>query len=395
MVAINRSSMMRKAVIAITSIFGSSSLGNAIDGKEPLLLRAARGEAVERSPVWMMRQAGRHMKAYRDLVAEYPTFRERSEIPEVALKISLQPFDAYGVDGVILFSDILTPLPAMGIEFDIGESGKISIEPIRTESDLQKLKRTTQTTFSEGPSGVGTVLRGLREYVGNKSTVLGFIGLPYTLATYLVEGKTASASGFAEMKLMQQNNPQLLHKILQLLAENLADYACYQIDNGAQVIQVFDSWAGHLNDSDYTTFALKYQQKVISRIKARHPDTPIIIYMAPSKYSSGGNRLLQLAQSGANIVSVDQTVDIAIARKILLEDTSSSTTSSVIGIQGNLDPQLLRDGTLEDIKFETERILSKTRSIGHIMNLGHGILPDTPELHAKFFVKTVQEYKEQ
>ena len=161
---------------------------------------------------------------------------------------------------------------------------------------------------------------------------------------------------------------------------------------------MFDSWAGHLNDSDYRTFALQYQQRVIASIKDRHPDTPIIIYMAPSKYSKDGNRLLQLAESGANIISFDQTVDIVKARKVLLidkkssEDSSRSGGSAVVGIQGNLDPQILRDGPLEDIKRETERILSKTRGISHIMNLGHGILPDTPERHAQFFVKTVQEY---
>ena len=405
MVPISRASMMAKVAISIASIFSSSSLlGDASSSngsnsnKDPILLRAARGETVERTPVWMMRQAGRHMEAYRNLITKYPTFRERSEIPDVALEISLQPFDAYGVDGVILFSDILTPLPEMGIEFDITEGGKISIQPIRTRDDyVKRLKRTTLETFEKNGSSsssgvVGTVLRGIREYVGNRATVLGFIGLPYTIATYLVEGKTGSATGFKEMNKLQQSNPQLLHDILQLLADNLADYACYQISNGAQVIQVFDSWAGHLNDSDYRTFALRYQQRVIATIKDRHPDTPIIIYMAPSKYSRDGNRLSELAKSGANIISIDQTVDISKAGRVLRLD-KERRSSDVVGIQGNLDPQLLRDGSLDDIKRETEKILSKTHGISHIMNLGHGILPDTPERNANFFIKTVKEYE--
>jgi uroporphyrinogen decarboxylase len=323
------------------------------------------------------------MKAYRDLVKEYPTFRQRSEIPEVALEISLQPFEAYGVDGVILFSDILTPLPEMGIDFSIGEGGNISIDPIRTMNDFkQRMKRTKNYNNSCS----GQVLRGLREKVGNRSTVLGFIGLPYTIGTYLVEGKTALASGFVEMNGMQKENPELLHKILGMLADNLADYACYQIDNGAQVLQVFDSWAGHLNDQDYKTFAIQYQQKVIRSIKSRHPETPIIIYIAPEKYSRAGQRLVQLAKSGADIVSVDHTVDMAEANIILQQN-------GVRVLQGNLNPELLRDGSMEDIQQETRRIIEKTKGIGNIMNLGHGILPDTPEDHAAFFVKTVQEYR--
>lgn len=380
--------MLKKAAIAMASIFGSSSIAirdvtATSSSSDPLLLRAARGEVVERPPVWMMRQAGRHMAAYRKLVETYPSFRQRSEIPEVSLEISLQPFEAYGVDGVILFSDILTPLPEMGIDFNIGETGKISINPIRTDSDFERrLKRTRN--FENCCSG--KVLKNLRERVGNQATVIGFIGLPYTIGTYLIEGKTASASGFAEMVRMQNENPKLLHKILDLLASNLADYACYQIQNGAQVIQVFDSWAGHLNNRDYEAFALQYQQKVIRSIKSRHPETPIIIYMAPAKYSRDGQRLVQLSKSGADVVSVDHTIDMAHANIVLQQN-------GIRVLQGNLDPGILRDGSLEEIRKETQRILAKAKGIGHIVNLGHGILPDTPEEHAAYFVKMVQEHE--
>jgi uroporphyrinogen decarboxylase len=201
MVAIDRASLLKRAAIAAIASIVSASSSNAAN-QDPLLLRAARGEVVERPPVWMMRQAGRHMVAYRQLVDTYPTFRQRSEVPEVALQISLQPYEAYKVDGVIVFSDILTPLPEMGIDFDIGDSGKISIQPIRTQQAFHKrLKRTTDYNHC----AVGQVLRGIRQRVQNKATVLGFIGLPYTIATYLVEGKTASASGFQEMTKLQQS----------------------------------------------------------------------------------------------------------------------------------------------------------------------------------------------
>lgn len=389
MVIINRASLLKRAAVALASIISSapSTCANAAL-EDPLLLRAARGEMVERPPVWMMRQAGRHMSSYRRLVETYPTFRQRSETMEVALQISLQPYEAYNVDGVIVFSDILTPLPTMGIDFDIGESGKISIQPIRTQSDFeQRLKRTTN--YNE--CVVGQVLRGIRQHVQNKATVLGFIGLPYTIATYLVEGKTASASGFQEMtKLQQQSDGEdasWLDSMLELLADNLADYACFQIESGAQVIQVFDSWAGHLNTDDYTKFALPHQQRTISRIKARHPTTPIIIYLAPAKYSEHGQRLELLAQSGADIVSVDHTVDMEVARLKL------GSNPNIRALQGNLNPQLLRDGSLDDIGREVRKLVDQGKGIRHIVNLGHGILPDTPEEKAAFFVKSVQEYR--
>lgn len=379
-IVLSRAMSSKLAMVATEpSTTTKSSVGD--EQEVPLLLRAARGESVDSSPVWMMRQAGRHMQVYRDLVAKYPTFRDRSETPEAALEISLQPFQAYGVDGVILFSDILTPLPAMGVDFAISEGGSIAITPVRSREALDKLKRIEVDTAAPF---VGQVLSELREEIGNQATVLGFVGLPFTLATYLVEGKTGTATGFSEVGKMREEDPELLHLILKLLADNIADYACYQVDSGAQVIQVFDSWAGHLDDEAYETFALPYQKMVVDSLKERHPETPVIIYMAPDQYSKDGKRLSHLARTGADIVSVDHTVDIAKAREIIPDH---------IGIQGNLDPKVLRDGPLDKIKEETERILSLCKGKHHIMNLGHGIEADTPEEHAKFFVDTVHNFK--
>jgi len=250
---------------------------------DPLLLRATRGEAVERIPVWMMRQAGRHMKAYRDLVKEYPTFRERSETPKLSRDISLQPLQRYGVDGVILFSDILTPLPAMGIHFDISEGGKIQIDPIQTRKQFQKrLKRVTKADFCKKCSFVQTVLKELRQNVESSSpntTIIGFVGLPFTLVSYLVEGKTGTVDGFPNIQKMIQESPHLLHEILLLLSDNIIQYACWQIECGAQVIQLFDSWAGHMNDKDYNQFCYPYQCRTVLMIKNTYPDKPLIIYI--------------------------------------------------------------------------------------------------------------------
>ena len=233
--------------------------GNTID---PLLIRAARGETTERVPVWMMRQAGRHIKEYRDLCKKYPTFRERSEIPDVAVEVSLQPWRNYQTDGCILFSDILTPLPGMGVEFDISEKVGPVVTPMRTWDDAKKMHLIDPT---EAAPFTGEALRTLREEVTPETAVLGFVGCPYTLATYLVEGKTSKE--YLEIKKMAFKEPKLLHAILKNLAESLGEYALYQIESGAQLIQIFDSWAGHLSPRDYDEFAAPYQKMILEKVR--------------------------------------------------------------------------------------------------------------------------------
>jgi len=357
--------------------------------QEPLLLRAARGEKVERTPVWMMRQAGRHMACYRALVSKYPTFRERSETPEVSLEVSLQPWRAYGVDGVILFSDILTPLPAMGVDFAISEAGGIKIDPIRTREKFKCMTEHGEFNPKRDVPFVGDVLGLLRKEVGpSGATVLGFVGLPFTLGTYLIEGATGTKNNFAEVRALRNSDPELVKDILSLLAKNIVDYACYQIESGAQVIQIFDSWAGHLEPAEFDEWAAPYQKMVVDGVKARHPEVPIIVYMAPDTHSKGGALLERLAASGADVISLDNTVDMAEAKRRLTEAGYPK-----IGIQGNLDPVTLRDGTPEEIKEATEKILAAAGNTGHVMNLGHGIEPTTPEPNAAFFVDTVHAYE--
>ena len=213
---------------------------------------------------------------------------------------------------------------------------------------------------------------------------MGFVGLPFTLATYLVEGKTGTTSNFAEVRKMRETDPALLHGILSLLADNIGDYACYQISSGAQVIQIFDSWAGHLTEEEYRTFALPYQQRVVAAIKKMHPTTPVIIYMAPDEYSKDGKLLHLFGESGADIVSVDHTIELSQARAMVPEH---------LGLQGNLDPHILSKGTHAEIEAACTDILTQGGLHKHIMNLGHGIEADTPEENAKFFVDFVQNFK--
>jgi len=338
----------------------------------PYLLRAARGEVLDRPPVWMMRQAGRYMKIYRDLREKYPSFRERSETVDLAVEISLQPWRAFRPDGVILFSDILTPLPGIGIPFDIIESrGPIIDPPIRTQAQVDAVHELDPETHL---SFVGEILRTLRQEVGNDAAVLGFVGAPWTLAAYAIEGK--GSKDYTIIKSMAFTEPAILHQFLGKLADAIATYVCYQIENGAQVVQMFDSWAGHLSPQDYDQFALPYQQQVVRQVKAKHPDTPMILYI-----NGSAGLLERMAQSGVDIVSVDWTVDMAEARRRL---------GPSVGVQGNIDPCALFGSQA----FIRDRILDTIRKAGHqghILNLGHGILPNTPEENAAFFFETAKQ----
>lgn len=343
-----------------------------VSTQAPQLLRAARGEKVDRPPVWMMRQAGRYMKAYRELRDKYPSFRERSEIPEVAIEVSLQPWKAFQPDGVILFSDIVTPLPGLGIEMDIAEGkGPIIASPIRTSAQVDNL-RTLEP--EESLPFIRTILQALRQEVGDKSTVLGFVGAPWTLAAYAVEGKGSKT--YSAIKGMAFSDPTVLHQLLAKFADAIAIYARYQIDCGAQVVQMFDSWAGQLSPQDYDTFALPYQRRVFEQVKQTHPDTPLILLV-----SGSAGVLERMGKSGADIVTVDWAVDMADARARLGQDMK---------VQGNLDPGVLF-GSKEFIRDRIYDTVKKAGNYGHILNLGHGVLPTTPEENVAFFFETAKQ----
>lgn len=261
----------------------------------------------------------------------------------------------------------------MGVDFDITEKEGPKMNTWTTMADVDRLKPidpVKSTPF------VAEALKNLRREVGNKATVLGFVGLPYTLATYMVEG--GSSKEYKEIKSLGYQNPKVLHAMLDKLADNIGVYANFQIESGAQVIQLFDSWAGNLAPEDYDAFAAPYQRKVISAIKKAHPEVPIIMYINKS-----GALLERMAASGVDIISLDWTVSIAEARKRI---------GDKIGIQGNLDPMVLF-APEEVIKEKTEAILRACGGRNHVMNLGHGIDAVTPESAAKCFVDTVQRWR--
>lgn len=338
----------------------------------PYLLRATRGESLPRPPVWMMRQAGRYMKIYRDLREKYPSFRDRSEQPELAIEISLQPFRAFEPDGVILFSDILTPLPGMGINFQIVESkGPIIDPPIRSLSQIEEIYPLQP---EESLPFIKTILQTLRAEVGNKAAVLGFVGAPWTLAAYSIEGK--SSKDYRIIKSMAFSEPAMLHQFLGKLADSIATYVRYQIDCGAQVVQMFDSWAGQLSPQDYDTFALPYQKRVVEQVKATHPETPLILYI-----NGSAGLLERMPACGVDFVSVDWTVDMAEARQRLGPN---------VGVQGNIDPCALF-GSKDFIKSRVLETIRKAGDRSHILNLGHGVLQKTPEENVAFFFETAKQ----
>ncbi|GBF94989.1 uroporphyrinogen-iii decarboxylase [Raphidocelis subcapitata] len=324
----------------------------------PLMLRALRGDAVERPPVWMMRQAGRYMKVYQDLCKKHTTFRERSENVDLAVEVSLQPWRAFKPDGVILFSDILTPLAGMNIPFDI-----------------VTVKQVTKLEAEESCPFVGESLRILRNEVGNGAAVLGFVGAPFTLATYIVEG--GSSKSFAHTKRMAFAQPEVLHALLDKLADNVADYVRYQADAGAQVVQIFDSWASHLSPQDFDVFSGPYIRKVIEDVRRTHPALPIILYI-----SGSGGLLERMAAANPDIISIDQSVDIVDGIK---------RVGTGFAIQGNMDPGVLfgSKDVIEARVMDTIR-RAKSQGVRHIMNLGHGVLPGTPEENVAHFFEVAR-----
>ncbi|KAG2540952.1 uroporphyrinogen decarboxylase-like [Panicum virgatum] len=345
-----------------------ASVGTA---EEPLLVSAIRGKKVERPPVWLMRQAGRYMKSYQLLCERYPKFRERSENVDLVVEISLQPWKVFKPDGVILFSDILTPLPGMNIPFDIVKGkGPVIYDPLRTAAAVNEVREFVP---EEWVPYVGQALNLLRQEVKNEAAVLGFVGAPFTLASYCVEG--GSSKNFTMIKKLAFSEPVILHNLLQKFTTSMANYIKYQADNGAQAVQIFDSWATELSPADFEEFSLPYLKQIVDSVRETHPDLPLILYA-----SGSGGLLERLALSGVDVVSLDWTVDMAEGRKRL---------GSNVAVQGNVDPGVLF-GSKEFISKRIYDTVQKAGNVGHVLNLGHGIKVGTPEENVAHFFEVAK-----
>ena len=336
----------------------------ADETKEPLLVRAAKGLPVERPPAWMMRQAGRYMQEYRDLAVKYPSFRERSETTDLITEITLQPWRAFQPDGVILFSDILTPLPAIGIPFEIDDyKGPILDSPIR---DADGLKMMHALDLDMLPF-VGESLSILRKEVGDTAAVLGFVGAPWTLATYIVEG--GSSSTYKTIKSMAMSDPETLKSILSAVADAVGDYVGYQIDAGAQCVQIFDSWGGQLPPHMWEVWSKPYIQQVVDKVRSTHPGVPLTLYA-----NGSGGLLERMATTGVDCIGLDWTIDMADGRRRVGD----------LAVQGNVDPAVLFAAP-EAVEQAVKDVCDKAGPTGHVLNLGHGVLVGTPEENVKVF----------
>jgi uroporphyrinogen decarboxylase len=317
----------------------------------------------------MMRQAGRYMKEYRDIRAKV-SFLELCKNSDLAAEVSLQPYRVLGVDAVIFFSDILIPVEAMGLEVALTDKGPELANPIRQRSDIDRLRipdPATEVAF------VGSIIKKLRQELQNEVPLIGFAGAPWTLASYMIEG--GASKSFAEIKTLAYREPQVLHALLDKLASTVSSYLLFQIESGAQVIQLFDTWAGELNRGDYEEFALPYTQKIFQAVGTR---VPRILYL------NGCSAILEsMAASGADVISIDWRISIAEAKR---------RVGDRVALQGNLDPCVLL-GPEDFIFAKTKEILDQAGPAGHILNLGHGILPPTPVENARSFIKFGQSYQ--
>lgn len=335
--------------------------------RKDLFLRACRGEAVPRVPVWMMRQAGRYLPEYREIRAKHG-FLEVCKTPELAVEVSIQPFSRLSVDAVIVFSDILIPAEAMGLQLELGDAGPNLPNPVRSKADVAKLKvfdPEMETGF------LPEAIRRIVKSVGPEVPVLGFAAAPWTLACYMVEGKTKE--GFATVKSFLYQEPKTFCDLLHRIALATIPYLKAQIAAGAAAVQLFDTWCGELDIHDYNRYALPAVQEVISGIAGLAP----VIY-----YTKASHHLLPaIAQSGANVLSVDWRVDLAEIRKSL---------GPKIALQGNVDPAALF-GPPAKIREVTLDTVNSLGGRGHILNLGHGILQNTPVENARLFIETGQQ----
>ena len=344
--------------------------------KNDRFLKALMRRPVDRTPVWMMRQAGRYLPEYRAVRAQAGDFMSLCKNTELACEVTLQPLERYEMDAAILFSDILTIPDAMGLGlyFETGEGPKFR-KPVRTEADIDALEVIDTASDLAYVTDAVTMIR--RELNG-RVPLIGFSGSPWTLATYMVEGQ--SSRDFARAKTMLYTQPELMHQLLEKLSLSVIDYLNAQIRAGAQVVQIFDTWGGALSHAAYAEFSLAYMQKIVDGLISHHDgrDVPVILFT-----KGGGLWLEKMADTGCHALGLDWSTDIAAAK---------GRVGDRVALQGNMDPAVLRADPAV-IESQVESIL-KGFGAGsvHIFNLGHGITPDINPDHVKVFIDAVHKF---
>lgn len=338
--------------------------------RESLFLRACRRESVERTPVWFMRQAGRYMAEYRALRQNY-TLLQLCRTPDLATEVTLQPVRRIDVDAAILFSDLLIPLEPMGIPFDFIKGEGPAIErPIRSAADIDAVKVVDPR---DALGYTFAAIRQIKGELGGRIPLIGFAGAPFTLASYAIEG--GHSNNFALTKGLMYGDPAAWHRFADKLATVVGDYLVAQIDAGADVVQVFDSWVGALNENDYREFALPHTRKIFETIGGR---VPAIHFGVAS-----GSILHVMREAGGDVLGADWRIPLDDAWERIGYDR---------GIQGNLDPTLLL-GPRDRLLGAAADVLARAANRpGHIFNLGHGILPMTPVENVQAVARYVREH---
>lgn len=341
-----------------------------------LILDAALKKTVARTPVWLMRQAGRYMPEFRAIRAEVD-FLTLCDTPELVVEVSMQPVDQLGVDGAIIFSDLLIPARDMGCDLEyVKGAGPVIHNPIRHADDLKKFRVPEP---EEASPSLGQAIAMLKKEVEPRIPVLGFTGAPWTTAAYMIEG--GGSRNYIHIKKMMYKAPEIFDALMNQLIETLIKYLVYQVKSGARLVQIFDSWAGALSESEYRQYALPATQRVIAGFKAQCPGVPLTLYVGNS-----GHFLEATAESGADMLSLDWRVDL---------NDAVRRVGDKVSFQGNLDPVRLFS-TADDVETQVKHILDTFPwQTGHVFNLGHGILPETPVENVKRLVHTVQNYQRQ
>lgn len=340
-----------------------------MDKADHLLIKAALGEPVERVPVWLMRQAGRILPQYREIRNKLSGFKELIKTPELAAKVTIQPVDELGVDAAIIFSDILVVPEAMGLSYDLVEKkGPSFPSTIETKDDVDQLR--VLNAERDCPY-VGQAIELTHRELNGRVPLIGFAGAPWTIFAYMIEGTGSKAFAQARKFLYQQ--PALSHQLLDKITASTINYLRAQVDHGASMIQLFDSWAGILPREQYRTFGLNYIQRICSEF----PDVPVIVFPKGAYFARQ-----ELAHLNCQVISLDWNMDPVESRKLLGAQKT---------LQGNLDPALLYADP-SDIQSATKRMIDAFGQQRYIANLGHGVYPDTPLDHVKAFVQAVKEY---
>lgn len=344
--------------------------------KNDRFLKALAREPVDRTPIWMMRQAGRYLPEYRAARAKAGSFMDLCTNPELACEVTLQPLERYPLDAAILFSDILTIPDAMGLGlyFEAGEGPRFR-KPVRTVADIDALEiPDVHSSLDYVMKAVSTI----RSALNGRVPLIGFSGSPWTLATYMVEG--GSSKDFRRLKTMIYDQPEAAHQLLDKLAQTVTAYLNAQIKSGAQAVQIFDTWGGALSADAYETFSLRYMRKIVDGLIREHEGrtVPVILFT-----KNGGLWLEKMADTGCDALGLDWTMNIGDARR---------RVGDKVALQGNMDPAVLY-ASPNAIRREVKKIIEDFGDHpGHIFNLGHGITPEVNPENAKVFIEAVVEF---